>query len=488
MRIESPATAAAQSGHSTINGIEESAPTIVSESTISTPEAPSQLLSDLANQQLETDMYALAARAKLSGSTRNTFAVQYDKDGSGGGSNTSVKAAPAKVTPMPFVGMTLGTNKANQAVVVKRQLGSTQGYDDRLQAMAVARMFKAEPAAIIQDGNGKWHAVETTAPLSPGPVAAVPVATAGAPSVKAIHGLPSSANIAAARKEVGRLRAEITKLQDFKQNTKHEDKVDSRGSTNWIDTEIGRYAKQLNKAQVTLASLVLGVPDSEIKLIRNSNDREAGKVNISADPTKANGAHGAVLGQPVEFQLGRKTAFEINTRQFDSTDEAAPSTMYHEVSHLQDEELAQEWVTKYQNEANRIFVASAPGEFMKWLQTQTPKRLSKADAEMVMNVVTNNDSTTEARANVRQFMLSLQSGDTAGAIKHLSVYARELKPGGRYVSPVQGSYVQAELVKELKEAYRKMPKQMQKDFDAAVAAAKQENPKAWVVTELAGKK
>jgi hypothetical protein len=160
--------------------------------------------------------------------------------------------------------------------------------------------------------------------------------------------------------------------------------------------------------------------------------------------------------------------------------------MYHEVSHLKDEELAQEWVERYQRSTKRLFIAGASNRLlMTWLQTQTPKALSKADAEMIVDIVTNSHSTTEARANVRQFMLSLQSGDTKGAITHLSVYARELKqPGGHYVTPKQGSYVQAELVQELKEAYRKMPKQMQQDFDAAVAAAKKENPNAWVVTEL----
>jgi hypothetical protein len=78
------------------------------------------------------------------------------------------------------------------------------------------------------------------------------------------------------------------------------------------------------------------------------------------------------------------------------------------------------------------------------------------------------------------FFVSLQSGDYNGAVSPLKAYARELKPGGEYASPVPGSYVQAELVQELKTAYQKMPKDMQEQFDAAVAAAKQENPNAWV--------
>ena len=51
----------------------------------------------------------------------------------------------------------LGTGRF-EAVIVKREVGSTQGYD--LQAIAVARMFKTEPAVVVQDGNGKWHALD----------------------------------------------------------------------------------------------------------------------------------------------------------------------------------------------------------------------------------------------------------------------------------------------------------------------------------------
>ncbi len=280
--------------------------------------------------------------------------------------------------------MTLGTNGTNR-VVVKRDVGSTQGYDDRLQATAVARMFKAKPAVV-----------------------------------------------------------------------------------------------ELNAAKVTVAALVLGVPDSEENLIRNSMGRVAGKININADPRKAAGDHGAVQGQPSDFGLGRATAFEINARQFKSDDTAA-GTMFHEVSHLMDYELAQKQVKTYQQETNRMFVAGPPGYkvFSEWMQAQAPKRLSKADAETVLNEVSNNASTTEARANVRTFLSAFKAATTT-ELSPLKAYARELKPGGEYASPVPGSYVQADLVQELKTAYQKMPKDMQKQFDAAVAAAKQENPNAWV--------
>jgi hypothetical protein len=85
-------------------------------------------------------------------------------------------------------------NGVQQAVVVKREVGSTQGYDDRLQATAVARMFRAEPAVVVQSRDGKWHALETTAGFNAGPVSpAQAAAQGGAPSVLVMYGIPSSA-------------------------------------------------------------------------------------------------------------------------------------------------------------------------------------------------------------------------------------------------------------------------------------------------------
>jgi hypothetical protein len=54
-----------------------------------------------------------------------------------------------------------------------------------------------------------------------------------------------------------------------------------------------------------------------------------------------------------------------------------------------------------------------------------------------------------------------------------------LKPGEGYEVP-NGSHVLAELITKLKTAYQQMPKDMQKQFNAAVATAMKENPSAWI--------
>jgi hypothetical protein len=82
-------------------------------------------------------------------------------------------ASASSSAPIQFVGMVLGKNQQNVEVKVKREVGALEGYDDRLQAIAVARLGKAEPAVVVQDlKTNKWHALETTAGFQTGPVSA----------------------------------------------------------------------------------------------------------------------------------------------------------------------------------------------------------------------------------------------------------------------------------------------------------------------------
>jgi len=131
-------------------------------------------------------------------------------------------------------------------------------------------------------------------------------------------------------------------------------------------------------------------------------------------------------------------------------------------------------------------VKTAQEPFKKWLNEQVKKRrLTEADAEMIVMEAGDAPAYTEARANVRSFLADLQAGAPDLATKALVGYAHALKPksqggSGQYGSPAGGSKVQAALVMELKTAYRRMPKPMQQQYDAAVAAAKKEYPSAWI--------
>jgi len=137
----------------------------------------------------------------------------------------------------------------------------------------------------------------------------------------------------------------------------------------------------------------------------------------------------------------------------------------------------------YETETKRIFVRGAPGRkpFEAWLNAQVAKkRLTEADVELIIDETMDLTATTEARANVHTFLAALQAGAPDVASKELVAYANNLKPGGHYASPAHGSKVEAALVAELRMAYRQMPKEMKQQFNAAVAAAKKENPGAWI--------
>jgi hypothetical protein len=374
---------------------------------------------------------------------------------------SAVKASGPAIANSTFAGMRLGTNTFGEEVRVKREVGSRQGYDDRLQAVAVARLTGAEPAAVVQDTGGKWHALETTAGFSGGLTSAAETPTLAA------YGLPSAVHIAEVRDKVKALTQQLN------------DKTSPLTASQRDDA-----LEELQRASKLLASLVFGVPESEISMNRSSGDRLPGKINITGMPEQGAppGAHGPAGGhRGEEFRPGLPTAFEI---RFDHMLDpaSAQSTLFHEVSHLKDHELAQAWVNKYEQETKRTFVSGPAGRqaFEGWMRAQAPARLSKADAEIVMDLAGNFNATTEARANVHAFLTALQAGAPDVAAKGLAAYAREMNPGGHYASPANGSAVVAELTKELRTAYGQMPRDMQRQFDAAVAAAMKANPNAWI--------
>jgi hypothetical protein len=161
--------------------------------------------------------------------------------------------------------------------------------------------------------------------------------------------------------------------------------------------------------------------------------------------------------------------------------------MFHEVQHKRDYDLAQTWIKNYE-ETGAIFVSGDAGRkpFEAWLNLQVKnKRLTKADVELIIMETFDSSADTEARANVRTFLAALQAGASDMAARLLVAYARALtskKEGGigQYASPATGSHVQAALVEELKTAYKQMPDDMKRKYDAAVTAAKTAYPSAWI--------
>jgi hypothetical protein len=393
---------------------------------------------------------------------------------------------PAK-SPAPkrgrsgVVGGSLGWNHANEQVLVTRVVGGAQGYDDRRQAIAVARMAKVEPAAVVQDANLKWHAVELNADFDWDPAkwraAQMDASAAEESPFRDVYGLPPLARIEQSRQEVDKLNAKMAELNARQTTSDKEREAVAR--------EKEQVLADLAKANRSRASAVLGVPTADIEPVSYFSGRVSGQVNIIGlpDPGSNPGGHGPMGGES-GFEVGRQSAFWLTFQHLD--DPGAAGTLFHEVTHQRDWELAQEWVGKYQTETGRLLVKSATGPLRDWLNAQAIKgRLTKADAEMVLMEAGDASAYTEARANVRTFLVQLQSGAPDLATRALVAYARALKPRskggtGEYANPAAKSEVVAGLVAENKAAYRLMSKEMQRQYDAAVAAAKKENPEAWI--------
>ena len=349
-------------------------------------------------------------------------------------------------TQKGYAGLKLGRNGAGREVEIKRELGTLGGYDDRLQAIAAARLAGVDPAAVGRDAAGRWHAFEITgdfhgATYAPGPGAAL----------TEVYGLPSAAGIAAQQVTVANLKAHT-----------------------------GDVAAQLNAANKDLYALILGVDGGEVLLNRTSFDRKSGKVNVTAalanDRNPKAGAHGRESHQDESFARGAKSAFELNPTLF-ATPARAQAVLFHEVSHLKDYELAQRLVTEYET-GGREFVA---GRGMKHFEAWVRAKVSAADAQIVSDIAAGAQATTEARAYVRTFIAAFDVGAGVEAAAQLFVYAKGMA-GGKIAMPALGDSnpVVQQLNAELA-AYRgRLARADKAAFDVAVAAAVKENPKSWL--------
>ena len=350
--------------------------------------------------------------------------------------------------PSPFVGTRLGVNKHGEEVRVTREVGSKQGYDEKEQAMAVARMAGAEPAAVVKGRDGKWHAVETTANFYAGLEAA-----ADNSQVRGVQPMASSAELAELAREVKERRASGDTGGDF-------------------------TAKQQLLAELTFGT-------SDVQFNRTSTDRKAGVINLNADfalkhakhQRAPRGLHGPEGAMDPDFAPGRKTAIEISLDEL-ADPKSAQGVLFHEMTHKNDYDLADKWTSQFVSEGHH-WVRGSPA-FSDWMKKQVAaKKISPADAELVQDIALNLSATTEARAFSKAALAAVQAGAPEVAKDQLVTYAKALK-SGEYAAPLHGSEVQKALTRELQAAYKAMSPDQQKDLKAAVAAARKANPDAWV--------
>ncbi|WP_210243922.1 eCIS core domain-containing protein [Bradyrhizobium guangdongense] len=341
----------------------------------------------------------------------------------------------------------LGKDRMDRQIVVKREVGDTKGYDDRRQAGAVARLAKADPAAVAQDNAGKWHAFETYLGID------VQSASAYDPEIKG----------AEARAKAGVPFKDVVFL-----------------------TSMGELKPADQQSDEARAAIILGAQESDIQVNTSTSGRQAGKINLTGTPDRdanSDARHGPVVGQKkTTFHRGLITAFDLNKDMLDRPAHAQ-GTLFHEVSHRMDFELAQRWVGLYEDETHRTFARDELQTFMDWINDQAKKkRLSTVEAQLVIDEASDTSGTTEARANIRTFLEYFRAGVYDEAIQALTNYAGALPPVGKaYGSPPAGSPVLVELANEMKAAYNRADKTARAQFDAAMTSAKAKNRSAWFI-------
>jgi hypothetical protein len=500
--------------------------TAVSEQTETAPDT-----SSAASRRLESALEANYMRDQLNQAQHRTgVGVLYDKPSHDPAANASETKAAGQVS---VVGLKLGTSKDSKDVQVKKEIGSPQGYDDEREAIAVARMAGTEPAAVVKV-NDKWHAVETSA--DPSYADGTGATRQHSEGNVVVQGLPPYSDVKKLASEIatsrGRLQAETdiaryrnildnplseAQIQKYRKDLKNpnlgesdkarisemlpENQKQIEEKLKNLQTEFPTRLSDGEKQQLTgklmadrqkMAPLLFGLPESQIQFnASTSRDNPDKMINIDPmNPSKT----GDILGkehypgdQP--FQPGLKPTFGIKLEELDDPKGAA-GVLFHEVSHLKDDELAQKWVEQYQK-TGHIFVSTPEGlpAFQKWMNEQVGKRLptqtstpplTKADAEIVLDKAYNAGATSEARAYVHAAIAAVQAGNEDEAINQLKTYATALKDG-RAATPATGSAVEPALSKELQDLYRTHPELRTKIQDA-INAAKNANPGAWIST------
>jgi hypothetical protein len=255
--------------------------------------------------------------------------------------------------------------------------------------------------------------------------------------------------------------------------------------------ETKQLTEKLGADRQKMAALLFGLPASQTQFNASSSDDNPDKI-INIDPMNPSQT-GDILGREhyprnQDFQPGLKPTFGIKLEELDDPKGAA-GVLFHEVSHLKDDELTQKWVEQYQKTGHTFVSTTNAGlpAFQKWMNEQVGKRLptqppppplTKADAEIVVDKAYNTGATSEARAYVHAAIAAVQAGNAEEAVNQLKTYAWALKDG-RAASPATGSAVESALGKELQHLYRTQPELRAKIQDA-INAAKNANSEAWI--------
>lgn len=290
---------------------------------------------------------ALARLVELLGPPPHAQA-QHTRNGFKGNPTPATKTADLTGTALP----------GQKGVLIQRELGDPKGYETKNHALAFARAAGSDTAMVVQDGNKRWHAVETN----------------------------KVGQDATAAK--GKLLAavQVGKVDQATYDTLRKEAMAGNDPSKWK----------------TFAAYALGVPEAEINIVRKGDTPSLDHININLSPDF--NAEGKTSG----FHPKNPPAVQLGPAAFDRPANAM-ATLAHEEVHADHHRMTARLFAEYSAQTKQPSNAG----FREWAYTKL-KDVRVADIAGGYQDGKAN-AATELEAHVEAARVAFLSGDLAQA-------------------------------------------------------------------------
>lgn len=286
---------------------------------------------------------------ELFGAPPQMHSLYADKNGGGGHGTKALKKTD------PLVGAELPGQKG---VVIQRSLGDPKGYETRNHALAWARAAGSDTAMVVLGKDKRWHAVETN---------------------RVGHDAGGGAGKVATAIQVGKIdpaRYDSLKAEAMKNN------------------DLAKWK--------TFAAYALGLPESEINIVRKGETPSRTQVNINLSPNFD--AEGKTSG----FDPNNPPWVQLGPAAFDRPANAA-ATLAHEEVHADHHRLTHELFAKYTDQQQKH---PSRDSFRMWVAKTQDVRTSDIVAGYQDGKA---NAAIELEAHVEAAKVAFSSGDLAQA-------------------------------------------------------------------------
>lgn len=303
------------------------------------------------------------------------------------------------------------------AIVVARD-HSPAGFKNRYEAIALARGLGSKNAAIYQDSNKRWHAIETN----------VPVGNKGVSNNLQYVGQP-----------------DLNQWNDLKQKA-----ADAK-------RQFGPQDPRTQDAYRNQLAAALGVDPSEINIIRNEGDKpDLTKINFNPRLLKLGNAGEIGLDKPAFVQVGPT---ELG---FDNPYDVISTTL-HEETHVRHHDRANELLGEFKKTGQPM------DKFKGWVEGQyKANKISVEERETTIGAYEKRTGPTEAASYITGFM-STFAMDRKDPLLEKLLYSNLGQAAIR--SPLSDDF-KKELMSRLEKLYQGLDSNDRQRFDAAMTRLK----------------